>query len=345
MNIVFETIASVSITRRPQDFNSSNHHSYSPYYVVYDEHQIPTLVILRYFYEKYLTLGTKIKLKDQNFKLVDEVEVDGIRNLSDDIFLWMYKTFNAQYHFDAYYDELSEFLPQCCIIRLTLEQKINLSKIRNNSLDEQIDLLDTTLKRSLEKAILSFSGKPLFVKLSNTSAKNDQPISPFTSLKDIVKFLCSLRECQKRLNDIVDVSIIIMPFNDMITKENEFRVFVQEKAIRAICPQNWSSIQYFSIDQVCDIVTLVESLLSRIFETDFGLHSGVFDVFLLNGEAHLIEINPWGCFASSGSSLFHWLKDDLDSFSNKTPPPNKNEQPTLFRNVDLYNHKTTINHN
>lgn len=338
MKILFETIASVSIMRRPQDFNSNNHHDHSPYCVVY-EHNLAVVFILTNFYHNYLTGETKENLKQYEYRLVSELP-DGIKSLSDDRFLWMYKTYNSQYHFDAYCNEIVSFLPPFQIVPLTLEQRENLLLIASEPTEKQLCLLDQSLKTQLEEAIKLIPSKQLFVKLSNTSAKNDQPVTPCKSVHDIVNFLCNLRECRKRLRDITTLSIVLMPFNDSINNNNEYRVYVQQCAIKAICPQNWSSVRFFSADQVREIVSQIQMLLSKIFDCcnrNNQVKSGVFDVYLLDHEAHLIEINPWGSFSSSGSSLFHWLKDGIDSDSSS-----KQTDYIHFRNVDLYNNKVFI---
>lgn len=328
--IRFETISSVLIARRPQDFNTSNHHSYSPYSVVYEDEN-PICFISQYFYDNYLSDEMKQKISIKVVRLIDKFVVDGIKDLSDDNFLWMYKTFNSMYNFESYYQEISELLPPSCILKLNQQQRQQLLQFDpKNPLNDQID--DELIKK-LDKAVKSFNSRKLFVKLSNSSAKNDKPITPFTSTEEIIRFLSTLRETRKRLNDIIDISIILMPFNEKINKDNEFRVFVQETIIKAICPQDWSSVRFFSKSQVTEIIRLIIDLLEKVFKMSKNYHSGVFDVYIHENQAHLIEINPWGSFASSGSSAFHWLKDNLDWFSSGFAV----NEYILFRNVDFYN--------
>ena len=80
----------------------------------------------------------------------------------------------------------------------------------------------------------------------------------------------------------------------------------------------------------------IERLLIDVVSADETMHWRVFHVH--HRSSHLIDINSWGCFASAGSSLFHWVKNQLDDFGSAID----DESVVRFRNVDLYNMKKLL---
>lgn len=347
-SIIFETVAQVQVLRRMQDYNTNNHHSFAPYCVIRDplNQKLPKLMILDRFWSTYLSPESRCIIIDDSsielmivdsFRAINEPKV---QSLDDDVFAMVYRLYGDQYHFDRYYPKLRHLLPQHIqIVQLSREWRNHLIDLSKMDQIDRMNHLDSSFSSIINDSLQKIGSNDIFMKLSTTSAKNDVPIQPYSSLNQIVYALTNNRELLRQLGRSNDhLSLILMPFNHSISSKNEFRVYVDQGKIRAICPQQWSSVQFFSDEDVVQIIEKIERLVNDVVAANPTMHSGVFDVYITD-QAHLIEINTWGCFGPAGSSLFHWIKDRLDDFGSSTI---NDEWITKFRNVDLYNSKKLI---
>src|SRR3990167_500272 len=163
-----------------------------------------------------------------------------------------------------------------------------------------------------------------FMRLSTTSGKNENKIRVVRNAWDVLDVLtCSNLFAKYYLESLEslpfrELSVILMPWNPFISRSNEFRVFYRKKEVIAIAQQSWYLVQSFTAEQIDKIIHSINDL-ARALSENFAYESAILDVFVLDfselppsffGEnafkAFLIECNPWGAWASSGSSLFHW---------------------------------------
>jgi len=184
----------------------------------------------------------------------------------------------------------------------------------------------------------------VFVKTLDKSAKNDVRLEPLYTLFDVISQLTFSRDVLAMLEFLVAKKkegensatsnccyLILMPWHEKITALNEFRVFCRNQKVVAMAQQKW----YLDLS---DRTTYGDERLTpqkairaaratvRQYEQEWAHRlpphwsEAVLDVWVeYHGDdqssedgqdiAHLIEVNPGGRWASSGSSLFEWKAD------------------------------------
>jgi hypothetical protein len=92
-------------------------------------------------------------------------------------------------------------------------------------------------------------------------------------------------------------------------------VFYYNHKITAISQQKWYSQINIPFHSEQMITTLQQKIRNL---NDFPYSSCVFDVYfdIERNQTEFIEINPWGNWNASGSSLFHWVKDEQILYSS-----------------------------
>ena len=121
---------------------------------------------------------------------------------------------------------------------------------------------------------------------------------------------------------LTSLTLYLLPWVSNI--RNEFRVFVYKGEIKAISQQNIYRVLYSDkekdyLSKLCYIV--IDSFYFDIKNKIDWIKDDtyVYDVYVMCNKAYFIEVNPFGKQYSSGSGLFHWLKDDciLTTSNNK----------------------------
>lgn len=120
--------------------------------------------------------------------------------------------------------------------------------------------------------------------------------------------------------NLSDVKIIMKLWRTEIDSGNEFRVFVVEGTITAISQYHWyadsgwgrepkKSKIPFVVKGIQDLFDIIKSYLpftSCVYDTHVRfLQEDDGDSLIME----LVEFNPFGAHISSGSALFHWVKD------------------------------------
>jgi hypothetical protein len=164
-----------------------------------------------------------------------------------------------------------------------------------------------------------------FVRCENVSLKHGiNGIGPYTSMKDIFESLVTAIPSHTPISEnTLSVRVYLIPWKE-INKDYEFRVFVHNNLITGISQQDCYIPSGFKESEIQLIIdTLMnyhrEVVLQKIKLTEYSYDVvilGVSDTFhpFLDGDldvqAYFIETNPFGKEYSSGSALFHWLKDE-----------------------------------
>lgn len=196
-----------------------------------------------------------------------------------------------------------------------------------------------------------FNGNKYFVRCENVSLKYSEFGNiPFTNLKDILKSCVTCQDTHTPITtELVELRIYLFEWIN-INPNLEFRVFVNNNKITAISQQNLYdrnqilheiSKQYQHIDghtgcftrnqllmytecveHKTNLITIWCDCITSFFENEIKqkithITNYTIDIALLqNLEPYLIEINSFGKEYSSGSSLFHWLIDELKLYDH-----------------------------
>lgn len=152
---------------------------------------------------------------------------------------------------------------------------------------------------------------PAFVKTSVSSGKNHHTMTECRDLHDVVDRLTRSPEHAKYYRRCLDAGLdgflVFQRWNDEITQANTYRVLVAGGRVRGIAQQKW----YKSISRAPGELKRVGVLVLQAWEELRSLlpfADTVLDLWVDNDSVvHLIECNPGGRWALSGSSLFHWV--------------------------------------
>jgi len=181
--------------------------------------------------------------------------------------------------------------------------------------DGDLETVSDDLLQNLKQAIDDVGGRA-FVKTAEKSAKNDVVLRAHTTALSVLRELTSSQ-------DILQQSLgrggtgqrrtarylVVQPWIDGINKSNEFRVVIQGKRICAITQQSWGCFAGHSVESVTALIPPILQLWYERCLLTCPYSDCVLDVYVKDGIAHLIEINPNGFWGSSGSGLFHWNFD------------------------------------
>lgn len=224
-----------------------------------------------------------------------------------------YNEYVNRFNFENWYKglvdaELIEISPQ---IRKDLE-RISIIRVLTGRRLKETDLEDIS-PSFLENitCILAKFDNEVFVKTSEKSAKNDHPLKPLHTLKDVIEEITGSMEILKYsiAHEYVQCKFLVLKkWESKITESNEFRVIVQDNRILGISQQRW----YKNVGlthQMC--LDAAYSIINWYNHVKIPYDSTVLDVWVDFSErphqTHLIECNPGFCWGSSGSALFHWI--------------------------------------
>jgi len=176
---------------------------------------------------------------------------------------------------------------------------------------DDIEQVSAGLLEKLSSAIRSVGGRA-FAKTADKSAKNDVKLQAHTRPESILDELTSSKDVLVQSlasKEAPATYLVLKPWKDEVDAASEFRAIIIDRQLAGISQQFW----YKSVGHTCDsVVSLVQPVIDLWYDKLLPLcpyADCVLDVYVTKGEAHLIEVNPCGCWASSGSSLFHWISD------------------------------------
>ncbi len=171
-------------------------------------------------------------------------------------------------------------------------------------------LFDDEVAALVEKHADAFT-EPWFVRAENVSLKyGTHGCGPYTDLRAVLESVVSAPLDHSPLQSLVHGRLLLYLFPWVeLDKSREFRVFVHNGRVCAMSQQ----FLYQCFDGLDDATTLVrfaDAVIETCARMAAFLPSYVADVAVLaDGSGYFIEANPFGAQYSSGSALFHWVRD------------------------------------
>lgn len=152
----------------------------------------------------------------------------------------------------------------------------------------------------------------LFIKTSAKSTKHDVRVQPVTQAEDALNYLLSSPTIQGVLaRSSETVEFLLRPWNYDVSDDNEIRVFIQNRQIRAVSQQYiYKSSPVLGMIMTGDPEGLYDSIQKKWSEIQqlTKYEDAVLDMYVTpDGEVELIEVNCGGNgWGPAGSSLFTW---------------------------------------
>jgi hypothetical protein len=199
--------------------------------------------------------------------------------------------------------------PNCTIIYLDdnmLESLIGLHiKANKKMTDDKLNLIPLSLKETIQSVLNIYQDDGAFIKTSLKSAKkNNKGIKtiPCFTINDVFENLVSSDQIMQSL--LFGCNLIIRRWME-VNVNNEFRVYVLDKQIKAICQQSLSEHIIEKKDKIV-IIDIINNYFTKIVD-DISYNDCVIDLFIDNKDSvHLIEINSGGPWSTACSGLFSW---------------------------------------
>lgn len=250
---------------------------------------------------------------------VGEKGYDNLEGLDRDLFFTVYRAYYRSFSVDNFVKTLRAFLPPYHFASLSSRDAFFLAeatrarlKLAQASRGSYAAFAESALCKKLAHFFHSYVGGA-FVKTGKTSGKNDKQLKPLYDLEAVFDRLTScaafLREWEACLEGEA-VVVCVAPWDYALHTDREFRVIVHERRVVAVSQQKWFL-------KACPaLASEPETFLAAILDACDGICEAlpyphaVMDMWVDECfVAHLIEVNPGEGWASSGSSLFHWLRD------------------------------------
>lgn len=185
----------------------------------------------------------------------------------------------------------------------------------------------------LDRLIRACGKGGAFVRLKSRSTKHDLRPTPVYACQQAVHFLISSKTLVKDLFLATDrghvmTYIVVVPWNDQIQPENEFKVFVVSRQIRAISHQAW----FLNAARTCrmlgqqhkpeDLLKLCKAMVRHVEEVvmpKLHLPDMTLDVCYLAATRQflVLEVKAGNRFTETGSGLLSYHDDALWRFDTR----------------------------
>lgn len=297
-------------------FNSTNHHEFAPF----RKHGENAVLADPAW---WASLGTELRAEIEASVSVEVAsEPIGVPHEAE---IKVSEGCNALYQ--AYLDGFgfarwAVLQPEALLVPLAHSDRMSLEALARRQVlggsglqDGDLEMVSSSLLMNLQEAIEHVGGRA-FAKTAEKSAKNDVVLRPHETSKSILEELTASQDVlQQSLGQggtgkrQTARYLVVQPWNEHINKSNEFRVIIQGRHIVGITQQSWACFVGHTEESV---MLLVPPMLHLWYSKLLPLCpyvDCVLDVFVANGVAQLIEVNPCGFWGSSGSGLFHWIHD------------------------------------
>lgn len=269
----------------------------------------------------------KLKLKFQNIIVEDNVTYDNIENIKNDEDFWyvynlMLYWYNSSHWFNASDIPMSS-------INLENEDIDELIKIGQLIIQHGQNIDDTIIMNHISPKLwddidnaLMYYNRYCFVKTGISSTKHDfNPYPVSTVSETIIQLMSSTKILKMFIEKIqfhslpINLTLLISKWNDKITKDTEFRVFIEDQVVVGISQQYiydvWPLTPYLIFD-VNETYNKVQNLWDSIYDKlndKFKYKDAVVDIYIDIDTLmpHLIEINSIGYWGPAGSSLYNWI--------------------------------------
>lgn len=298
MSIVLHSI------RDQKDGNSNNHVNYAPFNA---SNEVDIV------WWESLNVAQQAAISSEQRPRLGQISVPHETKVTPD-FMKIYWAYIHSFDYHCWFDAVKDFLPVETTVHLLSPNDRHILKEmatrrilrgRDVSHMEIYGDLSSNLLLSLRDALQG----PAFVRLSTSSGKNDRPVRPVSSVSELLNYICESPRLQADLAENKTCALVTMPWLEIHPK-TEFRVFVYKKRVTCVSQQHW----FRNVGLTDATMTAATLNINDWFEASFKLTlpftDSILDVWIdSGGMVHLIEINPFGAWASSGSSLFHWVQD------------------------------------
>ena len=291
----------------PAEYNTNNLYAYDPYTIVNDQ-----IIIDTCWWDsltEYIQELIKSRLGDNGF-IINNIMIKTNETIDTNKQLnHIYQAYLDGFDYNIWYDSNVYRHPDGVkMIEITSTDKLLLI---NQDIKSLVNLCQK-IKDVMEPNI------KYFVRLSGTSGKNEVSPKPFNSSTDIIKHLTKVHTFVTReYKRDKPTYIILIPWNDIISYKNEFRIFVVDNQLTSASPQRWWELNQHTQEELESIET---SLFNLDIVNDFKAPYNTFvaDVYIdfNTNICYLIELNPFGAHCGAGSSLFNWEKDYDQLYGN-----------------------------
>lgn len=161
-------------------------------------------------------------------------------------------------------------------------------------------------------------GGSYFVRSDKNSLKyGKHKAGPYQTFKQVIESMITSIATHTPLPfSPEECTLYLIPWNEQIKPEKEFRAFVHKRKVKAISQATLKKTPYdeetfkrwFLI-----LFDFCKEIIEKISLDDFTIDL----VMLPEDKPHFIEINPFGAPYAAGSALFHWVLDEKVLYSNE----------------------------
>lgn len=309
--LIIQNISSINYDN--DQCNSLNHSEYSPFWMF----QPGVVTVEKTFYDRFNIVDLDVGVNIATTSCIKKPHQKAQHNLQYKWYWTIYHHVVLQYSanpLSGWVPLINE--PNYHFVKLshydltTLKEIMRIRAITGKSLTQsQVDNFTKSFLSNVKGAVTQ-CGHQAFVKLSNKSSKNDGVLSMCTNVFDIINNITSSREILKTMLPGVDEYLLIKPWVVFDKLNDEYRVIIINSRIKAISQQQWSKQRTKCCGKVSDkVFQPIVKTIEYVDLTNPLLQNCIMDVYIKNGVAHIIEVNPPGLWCASGSALFHWIND------------------------------------
>ncbi len=205
-----------------------------------------------------------------------------------------------------------------------MKEAVNISSITSKISGVHKDEIERAIQKYGKHIGHMFThGEKYFVRSDTVSLKEGiHGVGPYTSVKMMIESLVSCKIGHSPIEVYTEeVKLYLMPWQENLAFHKEFRVFVKNMRITAISQQHLYTVNNIlaplSGEDKEKLINEWITTINTYFEDTIKdritvLDSYVMDIAILGTNVpYFIEINAFGKDYSSGSSLFHWIIDDI----------------------------------
>ncbi len=288
-------------------FNTNNHHDWAPFVV-----DGATVTVDPEFWDR-LTEPARHEIDT-----VAEVEIAPVTcphpPQTCRLFWAVYRAHNRQYDHEMWHQHVGGWMAgRGDLVTMVVVDGRDLEWLLGRATRGRGDDVPPALAKQIQTALTAHY--PAFVKTGQSSGKNAQPVQCRT-VDDVVDRLTRApdhaRYYQRCLDAGRSATLVFQPWREI---KDEYRVIVAGGAVRGVSqqPRHRSSARtQEDLARVGELVLAVWAELTRLLPfADVVLDLWIDDQSVV----HLIKCHPGGRWASTASSLFHWVDDDVENLA------------------------------
>lgn len=172
-------------------------------------------------------------------------------------------------------------------------------------------LFDDEADAAVERHAAVFATEPWFVRAENVSLKYGvHGCGPYTDVRAVLESIVTAPGDHSPLHALHDGQLRLYLFPWVpINPAREFRVFVHDRRVVAASQQHLYQCFESELDDEDQLTRWAAVLEATCAKVSFAPNYVADVAILADGAGYFIEANPFGAQYSSGSGLFHWLRD------------------------------------